>query len=240
MKFDLNPYYFILVSFLEGTMGSTACTVVTRTSYIADVTFLRWTSLRIGVMESALAFGACVGYFLAGYWLQRVQCNFIPPLAFLVALNGLLALYVIFIIPESISRVERRKMLQRNPRARGLRSFIRGFKLFLGGLSLRPSWKLYVSTIAVNNVVIINVCGAKIINVYFLKALPFDFDPLQIGIIGSVWSASEGSANFLVMTVLVTLNVGDVWIMTLAVIAAIHCWGLLIKHGSFMQAKTII
>ena len=61
------------------------------------------------------------------------------------------------------------------------------------------------------------------VSTYILKALPFDFSPLQIGIYQAVRSASQGLAGIVVMGVLVTLKVGDAWIILLAL--TVHITG---------------
>ena len=215
VKFDLNPYYFILANFLGGVLGSFTCFLAASFSYVADVSSVRWRSLRVGIMESALAFGSMTGHLLGGFWLQAVHCNFVPLFGFFVGCNLLVVIYVIFVIPESLSRSERVEMRRRNPKG-----YLQGFKIYFGALSCRSTWKLYVTNLVVN-VTLINSFGASYVDVYFLKALPFNFDPLKIGLYQGIRSASQGLANFLLMMVLVALKVGDVWIMILA--TAVHC-----------------
>lgn len=210
IHFDLHPYYFILTNFVGGVAGSFTCFLAASFAYIADVSSPRWRSLRIGIVESAMSFGGCAGTLLGGYWLHKVDCDFIPLYCFLVACCFFVLLYSAFAIPESLSREERREFQAKNPQ--GLLSYVQGLKLFLGGLPWRSTWKLYVAMLVIF-VEGVNVFGATFVDVYFLKALPFDFNPLQIGIFEGVRSGSQGLYDLLFMGILVTLTVGDAWIL---------------------------
>ena len=213
VRFSLHPYYFILANFLGGLFGNFACMLAASFSYIADVSTPRWRSLRIGIVEAGLAIGSSIGHLLGGYWLDRVNCDYVYPLIFCAACNFAIVVYVMFLVPESLSPSKREEMHLKNPS--GLRAYIEGFRLYFGALSLSSTWKLYVATI-VANLAIINMFGAEIVDVYFLKALPFDFNAFWIGIYQAVRSASQGLSSILILSVLVALHVGDVWIMLLA------------------------
>lgn len=231
--FDLHPYYFIGVNAIYGLSGSYTILLASCFAYIADVSTVRWRSLRVGIAESGMSFGGAAGTLLGGFWLHRVSCNFVPPMCFYVGINLFVLLYTIFAIPESLSSSERAKMREKNPG--GLKALIQGVKLYFGGLSLRSTWILYVTTITLI-VEGINIFGAIMIDVYFLKALPFDFTAVQVGIYEAVRSASQGLSNVLGMAVLVALHIGDAWIILLAVAAhvatnvllgfATHTWQL--------------
>lgn len=214
ITFNLDPYYFILANFVGGAFGGLTSVFAAAFSYVADVTSQRWRSLRVGTVEAAMAFGSCLGQLLSGYWLNKVNCNFVPPLYFISGCNVFILVFVVFILPDSLSGSKRKLLQAKSPR--GMRAYIEGFKLYCGRLSVPSTWKLYATTITVN-VVGFSMFGAIFINVYFLKALPFDFNPLQIGYYQSLRSAGEGFGNLLVMSVFVVLRVSDIWVMLLAV-----------------------
>lgn len=213
--YNLNPYYFILSSFTGGCFGSLSTILASSFSYVADISSPRWRSLRIGIVEAGVAFGGSAGQFFVGLWLDRVQCNYLPPLYFIAACFTFIAVYIVFFIPESLSYEKRQELQSKN--RRGLRAYMEGFELFCGTLSLRTTWKLYVATIAMN-VLEVNVAGDKLVSMYILKALPFDFNPFQIGIYQALRSASQGLANLVVMGVLVSLKLGDIWIIVAALV----------------------
>ncbi len=211
--YSLHPYYFILANFISALFGNFTCLLAASFSYIADVSSPRWRSLRIGIVEAGLAFGSFAGHLLGGYWLDKVNCNYVYPLVFCASCNISIVLYISLLIPESLSSTEREAMRLKNPK--GLRAYFEGFKLYFGGLSLSSTWKLYVATITAN-LAVLNVFGAEIVDVYFLKALPFDFNAFQIGIYQALRSASQGIASLLILVILVILKVGDAWIMLIA------------------------
>ncbi len=126
--------------------------------------------------------------------------------------------YIAICIPESIPH-RRREQLQ-STQQRGVRAYIEGFKLYCGKLSRRSTWKLYVITIS-SLILSLNYNGNQFVSTYILKALPFDFNPFQIGIYQSVRSASQGLANIVVMGVLVSLKISDAWIMLMAILVHI-------------------
>ena len=213
IQFDLHPYYFFIPHVVNGLTGGFTCVLASCFAYIADVGTPRWRSLRIGIVESGIAYGGAVGTLLGGFWLHKIDCNFVPPMLFFVGCNVVILVYTVFFIPESLSRSERKEMVRKNPK--GPQTYIQGFKIFCGGLPVRSTWMLYVATICIT-VMGINQFGAVMIDVYFLKALPFDFNAFQIGIYEGVRAASQGTANSLLMAILVALCVGDAWIMLLA------------------------
>ena len=220
IKFSLHPYYFVIANFVGGLFGNFTCILASSFSYIADISSPKWRSLRIGIVEAGLAFGSFCGHLLGGYWLERVNCDYIYPLCFCVACNVVIVVHISLFIPESLSPSEREVLRQKNPK--GFGAYSEGFKLFCGGLSLPSTWKLYVAAIA-TNLAVVNVFGAEVVDVYFLKALPFDFNPFMIGIYQALRSASQGFANVLLLGTLVVLQIGDTWIMLIATLFHVVC-----------------
>ena len=239
IKYTLNPYYFVIANFIGGLFGSFTCVLAASFSYIADISSLRWRSLRVGIVESAIAFGGGAGTFLTGYWLRQSHCNFIPPMWLYIGCNLLLGVYVILLVPESLSRSERKRLQSTQMHRKGPRAFVEGFRLYFGGLSLASTWKLYVCSILLI-VALLNMYGSSLIEVYFLKALPFDFHALQIGIFQSVRDGSKGIANFVFIALLVALKVDDSWVLLLATFAHGVCnvlMGLATKTWELFASK---
>ena len=220
IQYNLNPYYFIISSFINGLFGSFTCTLAASFSYIADVSSPRWRTLRVSLVEAGLAFGGSFGQFLIGFWLDRANCDYMPLLYFVTSCFVFIVVFIVCLIPESLTYSEREELRAKS--SKGLRAYLEGFNLFCGRLSVRSTWKLYVATLAMN-VLAINIFGDLFVSVYILKALPFDFNPLQIGIYQAVRSASQGLANILVLGVLVSLKVNDVWIIVLSL--TVHVTG---------------
>ena len=219
VKFNLSPYYFIVGYFIYGMMGGYPSAIASATSYIADVSSPRWRTLRIAIIESGIAFGRGVGQFMVGYWLEKRKCNFIPLFYFYTGLFAFLSVYGV-LMPESLTHSERKEIRRKNPI--GLRSYIEGFKLYCGKLSVRTTWKLYVRTFA-SCVFFFNFVGAGLINVYVLKSLPFDFTPSKIGYYESIKSLSNGIVNSLVTGGMVFLKVPDIWIVIIPLLFQSVC-----------------
>ena len=210
--YTLDPYYFILAHFIGGLFGDFTCILAASFSYIADISSLRWRSLRVAVVEAALAYGGGIGTILTGYWLRKTYCEFIPLLWFFIGSNAILGVYILLLVPESLNSREREQLRGKN---KGLKAYVEGFRLYFGGLSLRSTWKLYVSTLVIT-VAVLNIYGATLIEVYFVKASPFDLTTLQTGFYQSTRSASQGTADLLVMGLLVVMGASDIWIMLIA------------------------
>jgi PCFT/HCP family folate transporter-like MFS transporter 1/3 len=215
--YTLDPYYFIIAQFVGGLFGDFTALLAASFSYVADTSTLRWRSLRVAVIEASLAYGGGIGTIVTGYWLRSTHCDFIPLLWFYIGSNAFLAACVIFLIPESLSSTERMKLWGKR---RGLRPYVEGFRLFFGGLSLPSTWKLYVSTFVIV-LAVLNIYGGFLIDVYFVKAPPFDLTTLQTGFYQAARQASQGTADLVFMGLLAILWASDAWVMLIGLL--FHC-----------------
>ena len=213
MKFNLNPYYFILARFLCGISGSETSVIASVFTYIADISSPRWRSFRIGAVEMSLAIGSCAGQLLGGFWFHKIQCEYSPIMLFFIGTNVLTLIYVVLLLPESLTHTEREQMRDKNPK--GVREYVEGLRLFSCHLSFSSTWALYVGLISIA-VISFNKPGAYLISLYFLKAPPFEFNSLQIGLFQGLRSGSQGLANILFVGILVALRVKDIWIVFVA------------------------
>ena len=186
--FNISPYYFILASFLSGICGDFTGLLAGAFSYIADESSLKWRTVRIGVIEGMLALGGAVGQFLSGYWLKQVNCYFLP-LAGCCAASTLTALlWVIFLVPESLTQEERLERVANKPN--GARAALQGLKMFLGRVPQYSAWKLWASVVMLNLPLFVAE-GNFLISVFFLKAPPFDVNATIIGIYQALSSVSR-------------------------------------------------
>ena len=78
---------------------------------------------------------------------------------------------------------EREALRAKSPSGVGV--LVEGFKLYCGRLSPLYTCQLYATT-AIISFVGFNIFGAILIDVYFLKAKPFDFSPFGIGVFQSL------------------------------------------------------
>ena len=218
IKYDLNPYYFIITNFLNGLSGGFTSLLSSSFAYIADVSTMKYRSLRIGAIEGSIALGGGIGQLVGGLILESVHCNFIPPVLLYLTSNFVVLLYVLFILPESTSAEERRQ--DNTSIKQQFITYIKGFKMYCGEFSFNKNWNIYVATIAAN-VASFTIVGTVILSVFFLKTPPFDLSPFKIGIYQSVQSASQGLTNLIIPGVFtVLLSNPDPWLILTAFVCA--------------------
>lgn len=204
IHFQWSPYYFILANFLGGVTGGFTGVLAGGFSYVADISSVKWRGFRIGVIEALLGIAGALGQFVTGYWLFLINCDFIPPLWLMLFCNVGAIAYTLLLVPESLTRKEREEMTLKNPK--GCKSIAKTFSLFLRSVS--QSWKLWVGILFIGLAVFANY-GFRLISVYFLKALPFDFDPLMIGYYQAVQSVSRALCNIVFLPALLALRLSD-------------------------------
>lgn len=209
--YNLNPYYIILVNFISGVTGDFTSLIASSFTYIADISSPRWRTFRLAAVEGILSFGKVAGQLTGNYWLYSINCNCIPPMLFYTAITMLLVLYTFFLLPESFTEAERLKLASKN-KGSVIGMCTQGVRLFLGGLPLWSTWMLYVTTVAIN-LAVVNVEGAFLISVYFLKKSPFDFSTIQIGLYRAMRSLTQGGCSLFVVLIFVALGINDAWIL---------------------------
>lgn len=216
IHFQLYPEYFILANFLSGVTGGFTGVLAGAFSYIADISSTKWRVFRIGVIEALLGIAAAIGQFVTGYWLFLINCDFIPPLWLTFSCNTGAIVYILLLVPESLTQKEREEMALKNPKGCG--NVTKTFNILLGRVSkYQSTWKLWVSTLFIG-VCIFAAYGSRTICVYFLKALPFDFDSLMIGYYQSAKSASRALCNIVFLPILLAAGVSDAAIALLGLL----------------------
>lgn len=208
--YDLNPFYFILVNIFSGVTGDFTSLIAACFTYAADISSPRWRSYRIAAIEGIASFGKVAGQLTGGYWLYDNNCNYIPPMIFYTGTTVLLMLYTLF-LPESLTKAERLKLVSKN-KGGIISKYVQGGKIYCGGLPLLSTWVLYVTSVAIS-LAVINMEGALLISVFFLKATPFDFSALQIGFYQASKSLTQGICSLFVFAIFVALHISDAWIL---------------------------
>jgi len=221
IKYKMNPYYFILGGFLAGLFGDMTSILAASFAYVADVSGVRWRSLRIGVIEGFMAVGSAVGQLSVGYWLEKINCYFIPPMILYVAANAAIIIYVAVFVPSGLPGGKRKEAVN-SKKESVVSTYAEGARLYCGGLSLRTTWKLYVVTL-VTNVAILNISGSGILSVFYLMSPPLNFNSSQIGIYQFVRSLTQGLSNLAITGLLVAINVSDTWMMLMAFLVGGSC-----------------
>ncbi len=204
---NLSIYFFILSSAVSGFCGDFAAILMASFSYISDVSSTRWLTFRIGVAEAMLFMAGALAEGTGGRWFQQLGCNFFPPIALFIGCNTLLLAYVLLFLPESLSRKERERKALDKPK--GLRSLMRGFKIYLCQIQEYSVWMLWAALIAIF-VLVMTSAGAQRIQVSFFKAPePFDWDPSTIGYYQMTAQLSHMFGLLVVLPVLVVLKLPD-------------------------------
>ena len=220
VKFQWNPYYFILTNFIAGTMGNFTAILSSGLAYLSDVSSDRWRGLRLGVLETVYSIGGGLGLFFAGYWLQQNNCSFIPPLWLYTACNATIIVYITLCVPESLSKSERKELATKNPK--GLKSMLNGIRIFLGLVPKYSAWRLWAAGM-INNLMALNVAGAVLLAVYFLKCPPFDLNAQMIGMYQGIQAASRALSNAVLMSVFSAMNVPEAAIALIAILFHSGC-----------------
>ena len=211
---NLSVYFFVITAFIAGCCGDFAALLMGSFSYISDVSSKKWLTLRIGIAEAMIFFSGALGQGLAsGLWLQKLDCYFIPPLWLFVGCNAGIIVYVVLLLPESLSRKERERRALTKPSK--LKSLLRGFEILF--CQVKDCWKLWLSLIVIA-VVIFNITGATGIAIYFFKAKePLDWPPKTIGIFQCIQQLSHMLGLLVILPILVALKFPDALISLVGV-----------------------
>ena len=230
VKFQWDPYYFILTNFIAGMTGSFTAILSSGLAYLSDVGSEKWRGMRLGILETVYSIGAGLGFLSTGYWLQLNGCDFIPPLWLYTACNFTIIVYIAFCIPESLSRSERKVLAAKNPK--GLKSMLSGIKIFLGLVPRYSAWRLWAASL-INNLMALNVAGAVLLAVYFLKCPPFDLSAQMIGLYQTIQAVSRATTTAVLLTIFSAIEVPE---STLALIALLFHSGCDLLTG--LSTKT--
>ena len=207
VHWELSVYFFILTSLVAGVCGDFASLLMASFSYISDVSTEKWRTFRIGVAEAGLFLAGALAEGAGGIWFEKLECNFLPPVGLFVGCNVLLIAYVLLFLPESLKQKERERRALNKPK--GVRSLIRGFKIYFSQMADYATWKLWACLISIF-VLVMTSAGSQRISVFFLKAgRPFDWEPSTIGYYQMTAQLSHMLGLLVVLPILVALNVPD-------------------------------
>ena len=206
VHFHLNVYLFIAASVVCGIGGEMGTLLTTCFAYVADVGSKKWRSFRLGMVEGFLFIGGALGQGILGFWLNRNNCDFMPPLYCYAACNAVAMAYILFILPESLPHKKRQELSKKG--ASGFLVIVQGVKIFFCGMKQYSVWRLWAALLSVG-IVLFNVVGFEYIVVYFLKAPPFDWDAVKVGLAMALHILSRGLSLLLVLPVMVALKFPD-------------------------------
>ncbi len=202
-----SVYLFILTSAVSGVCGDFAAVLMASFAYISDISSAKWLTFRIGLAEAMLFMAGALAEGTGGLWFQTLSCNFLPPIALYIGCNALLMAYVLLFLPESLSRKERERRALGKPK--GIRSLIRGFKIYLCQIQEYSVWMLWAALIAIF-VLVMTSAGSQRIQISFFKSnKPFDWDPTTIGYYQMTAQLSHMFGLLLILPILVALKLPD-------------------------------
>ena len=214
--YQLNPYWFIAASLVGGLSGDVCLFLTSCFTYISHVSSTKWLTMRLAIGEAAANVGEGTGQLLLGYWLQKSNCSYLPLIQFYTASSVFIVIYIILLVPEALTASQRGKSAQEN--SKEVCKFWHGLhQIFTSSFS--KAWRMLVSLmyISVSDFV---VTGGLVISLYFLKAMPFDYNAFYIGIVQSMQSLSRALSNTVLVAIMVLLEIPDTVIMLLALLVS--------------------
>ena len=217
VHFEVNVYFFILASLISGLSGGYATILSSSFAYVADISSVRWRTLRIGLVEAMIFAGGALGEGAGGYWFNKLNCSFIPPMLLYIACNFLIVLYVL-ILPESLNKSKRLEISERNNR-KGLKILVRGIAMFFGCVRRYSAWKLWAALIGLS-IVVINMTGVVSIQNYFFIQHPLQWHANTTGLYEAVSQVTHCIGLLVIFPVLVVLGTPDALIGLLGIIVS--------------------
>ena len=219
VHFDWSLYWILPLFFINSLAGGIPGILTAVHAYIADVSSRKWLTLRLGIAESMIFFGTTLGLVSGGQWLQRTNCKFEGPYILYCVGNIAIILYVVFLLPESLTREERKQRIVDKHQS-GLHHIARGFKIFFRKNEY-SRWRIWSATIIMFLVYLV-ITGDSDISTLFLLHAPLRWTPGYIGIYQAINQLTVGVAIFTVIPILVVLRFPDPLILTVGVL-----WGSL-------------
>ena len=215
--FNMNVYWLILAGLISGLSGGYATILAASFAYIADISSVRWRTLRIGLAESMIFAGGALGDGAGGYWFNKLNCYFLPPMLLFIASNFLLVLYVL-ILPESFDKSKRFKISERRNR-KGLKFLLRGIAMFFGCVRHYSAWKLWAALIGLS-ILVLNLTGVVSIQNYFFIQHPLQWHANTTGLYEAISQVTHCIGLLVIFPVLVVLGAPDALIGLIGITAS--------------------
>ena len=218
--FNLNMYYFILSSIANGLGGSFGIMLAACSAYVTDITPPRWLAVRMAILGGVIFVGSASASSASDKWIQTTNCDF-RPMIWLILGTVLSGLVFSLILPESLNSDVKSKSTQTS-RKRGIRSLIRGFKIFtsLSYVSPLTLLKLWI-TAGITVLTLINETGGFEIIGYFLHNKPLEWDYTTIGNYIAVSSVAHMLALIIILPLLVVAKFPNTVIISIGIAFAL-------------------
>ena len=212
----LNIYLFILSQGIAGITGDFAAIIMACFAYVVDVGSLRWRTLRIAITEAMLFLAGAIGQgVISGFWLQKLDCDVIPPLWLFVACALGIIGYTLALLPESRSRAQRQELKKQNK----CESLMSGFKIFFFQFPDYAVWKLWGGLVMVF-VLVTNMTGSTQMSYYYFKGLSLQWNQEVTGFYLGTEQISNMIGLIVVLPLLMACKVPDAMITLMGL--AVH------------------
>ena len=214
VHFNWPVYWFIPITLINSLAGGIPGILTVVFSYIADVSSTKWLTLRLGIAESMVFFGTTASLAIVGVWLEKTNCKFVELYVVYFIANILILLYVLLLLPESLTQSQRKE----RQRMSGLRQVTRGLKFFFTKNEY-SRWRLWFAIVSMFLSYMV-FSGAAEISTLFLLHKPLSWTPGSIGIFQSISQLALALSIFLLLPLFVYLRIPDPLILIVGVV-----WG---------------
>ena len=230
---EWSIYWFVPLTLIVALAGGIPGILTIVYAYVADVSSTKWLTLRLGIVESMVFFGSGTSLALGGVWLQSSHCKFVAPYAIYCIANILILVYVLFLLPESLTRSQRKAKFTGSS---GLRHIARSFQIFFTRNEY-SRWRLWCVVCSMFIIYLV-FTGASEISTLFLLHAPLKWTPGAIGIFQAMSQLSYGLSIFLIIPLFVYLRVPDALILLIGVLWGTVCYLLtgFVRNGWEMYA----
>ncbi len=206
------------VSFICSASGEVVLFVSTTFAYISHVSKTESVTMRIALGEAAATFGEATGMLLAGSLLEVTHCDFGVLLLIFTAVNVAAIIYSLLFLPEALDKEQRKNRFSEDKKSCNIFSEL--YQIFSESFS--RSWKLVI-LLAYVAVSFIMQYGNSLILLYYLKALPFDYNAIRIGVVQSVVSYGRAVYNIMLAVLSSLVSVPDLGIVLVSLLVSLSC-----------------
>ena len=212
--FNLSLWLLIPVTLLSSLTGSLPGMLTGVYAYVVDVSSHKWLTLRLGFLESMIFISGAISLAVTGTWLRKSQCYFQYPMWLCLACNLGVIVYVLFLLPESLTRLERKEKMKN--RVTGIRVLIRGVKIFVVK-EYYSRWRLWFAIIMMF-FLYLTAIGVSDISTLFLLHRPLEWGPQLIGIYQSLAELAQGITLLFLLPSLVAICIPDSMIILIGIV----------------------
>ena len=171
-QYDLTPDLLFISSFMQGLSGSYGLFLAAAFGMVADITSPgKQRAFRVTVIEAVIAVASSVGSATSGIWVKEM--GYVWPMAFSMGEVVLAALFVLFLIPETL--------LERHHHPFSGKTIIKCFEFYVRDTPNKRRFKLIISLVCFLTI-LGSFIGESNFVLLFLLHRPFCWPKVQITI----------------------------------------------------------